>query len=56
MITGENHHETAVLWSLIHNILKYLYRAKYNELVFKLGSKNKAKVAIANRLTSSIWK
>ncbi len=25
------------------------YRAKYNKLVFRLGSANKAKVAIANR-------
>lgn len=31
------------------------YRAKYNKLVFKLGSANKAKVAIANRLARSIY-
>ena len=32
------------------------YRAKYNTLKFKLGSANKAKVAIANRLARSIYK
>ena len=32
------------------------YRAKYNTLKFKLGSANKAKVAIANRLARSIFK
>ena len=31
------------------------YRAKYNKLVFKLGSSNKAKVAIANRLARAIY-
>jgi hypothetical protein len=31
------------------------YRAKYNKLVFRLGSANKAKVAIANRLARSIY-
>ncbi len=32
------------------------YRAKYNKLVFRLGCKNKAKVAIANRLARAIYK
>lgn len=32
------------------------YRAKYNKLVFRLGSANKAKVAIANRLARAIFK
>lgn len=32
------------------------YRAKYNKLKFKLGSANKAKVAIANRLARVIYK
>ena len=32
------------------------YRSKYNRLKFKLGSANKAKVAIANRLARSIYK
>jgi hypothetical protein len=32
------------------------YRAKYNKLKFKLGSANKAKVAIANRLARCIYK
>jgi hypothetical protein len=32
------------------------YRAKYNKLVYRLGSKNKAKVAIANRLARTIYK
>lgn len=32
------------------------YRAKYNKLVFRLGSANKAKVAIANRLARAIYK
>ena len=32
------------------------YRSKYNKLKFKLGSANKAKVAIANRLARSIYK
>jgi hypothetical protein len=31
------------------------YRAKYNKLVFRLGSANKAKVAIANRLARTIY-
>lgn len=31
------------------------YRAKYNKLVFRLGSSNKAKVAIANRLARAIY-
>ena len=32
------------------------YRAKYNKLVFRLGSAQKAKVAIANRLARTIYK
>ena len=32
------------------------HRAKYNKLKFKLGSANKAKVAIANRLARIIYK
>jgi hypothetical protein len=32
------------------------YRAKYNKLKFKLGSANKAKVAIANRIARVIYK
>ena len=32
------------------------YRAKYNKLVYRLGSKNKAKVAIANRIARAIYK
>ena len=32
------------------------YRAKYNKLKFKLGSANKAKVAIANKLARVIYK
>lgn len=32
------------------------YRAKYNKLRFKLGSANKAKVAIANRIARAIYK
>ena len=32
------------------------YRAKYNKLTFRLGSANKAKVAIANRLARTIYK
>lgn len=31
------------------------YRAKYNKLVFRLGSANKAKVAIANRIARVIY-
>jgi hypothetical protein len=31
------------------------YRAKYTKLVFRLGSANKAKVAIANRLARAIY-
>jgi hypothetical protein len=32
------------------------YRSKYNKLKFRLGSANKAKVAIANRLARGIYK
>ena len=32
------------------------YRAKYNKLVYRLGSANKAKVAIANRMARAIYK
>lgn len=32
------------------------YRAKYNQWKFKLGSANKAKVAIANRIARAIYK
>ncbi len=32
------------------------YRSKYNKLKFKLGSANKAKVAIANRIARGIYK
>jgi hypothetical protein len=32
------------------------YRNKFNKLKFKLGSANKAKVAIANRLARAIYK
>jgi len=32
------------------------YRAKYNKLRYRLGSANKAKVAIANRIARSIYK
>jgi len=32
------------------------YRVKYNKLKFRLGSANKAKVAIANRLARVIFK
>ena len=35
---------------------KSFYRAKCNKLVFKLGSKNKAKEAIANRIARSVYK
>ena len=35
---------------------KSFYRSKYNRLTFRLGSRNKAKVAIANRLSRSIYK
>jgi hypothetical protein len=38
------------------NKRKTFYRAKYNKLVFKLGSANKAKVAIANRIARVIYK
>lgn len=31
------------------------YRAKYNKLKFRLGSANKAKIAIANRLARVIY-
>ncbi len=40
-----------------HQLLRSsFYRNKYNRLKFKLGSANKAKVAIANRLARSIYK
>ena len=32
------------------------YRAKYNKLLLRLGSANKAKIAIANRLARAIYK
>ncbi len=32
------------------------YRAKYNKLVYRLGSANKAKVAIANKMARAIYK
>lgn len=32
------------------------YRAKYNKLRYRLGSANKAKVAIANRIARTIYK
>ena len=32
------------------------YRSKYNKLKFRLGSANKAKVAIANRLARVVFK
>lgn len=32
------------------------YRAKYNKLVFKLGCKNKAKIAISNRIARAVYK
>lgn len=32
------------------------YRAKYNKLKYRLGSANKAKVAIANRIARAIYK
>lgn len=35
---------------------KSFYRSKYNKLKFRLGSANKAKVAIANRIARSIYK
>jgi hypothetical protein len=35
---------------------KSFYRSKYNKLSFRLGSKNKAKVAIANKLARVIYK
>jgi isocitrate dehydrogenase len=35
---------------------KTFYRAKYNKLVFKLGSANKAKIAIANRIARVIYR
>jgi hypothetical protein len=34
----------------------FLTEAKYHKLVFRLGSKNKAKVAIANRLARTIYR
>ena len=35
---------------------KSFYRSKYNKLSFRLGSKNKAKVAIANKLARVVYK
>ena len=35
---------------------KTFYHSKYNRLRFKLGSANKAKVAIANRMARSVYK
>ena len=35
---------------------KSFYRSKYNKLTFRLGSKNKAKVAIANKLARVVYK
>jgi len=35
---------------------KSFYRAKYNKLKFRLGSANKAKVAIANKIARVIYK
>jgi hypothetical protein len=35
---------------------KSFYRAKFNKLKFRLGSANKAKVAIANRIARTIYK
>lgn len=35
---------------------KSYYRSKFTKLQFKLGSANKAKVAIANRLARAIYK
>jgi hypothetical protein len=32
------------------------YRSKYNKLKFKLGSANKAKVAVANRIARVVFK
>ena len=32
------------------------FLSKYNKLTFKLGSGNKAKVAIANRIARSVYK
>ena len=32
------------------------YKAKYNKLTFRLGSRNKAKVAIANRISRAVYK
>ena len=32
------------------------YKAKYNKLTFRLGSRNKAKVAIANRIARAVYK
>jgi hypothetical protein len=31
------------------------YRAKYNKLAYRLGSANKAKVAIANRIARGVY-
>jgi len=35
---------------------KSFYKNKYNKLKFRLGSKNKAKVAVANRIARAIYK
>lgn len=35
---------------------KSFYQSKYNRLTFRLGSRNKAKVAIANRISRTIYK
>ena len=35
---------------------KSFYRSKYNKLSFRLGSKNKAKVAIANKIARVVYK
>lgn len=37
------------------NKRKSFYRNKYNKLKFKLGSANKAKVAIANRIARAVF-
>ena len=35
---------------------KSFYQSKYNKLTFRLGARNKAKVAIANRIARSVYK
>ena len=35
---------------------KTFYRSKYNKLKFRLGSANKAKVAIANKIARAVYK